>query len=152
MSAREIDNDIRQIVPFFWVEEINTTLRFYVDGLGFSINRQWSDDGKIRWCELQKGNVSIMLQEFWRERPHMGRPEGLLGQGIVIYFICDNALAFYEEIISRDIIAGEPFVGNGMWVTELFDPDGYKIVFESPTDVAEETKYADWLEHSHTGK
>jgi hypothetical protein len=26
-----------------------------------------------------------------------------------------------------------------MWVTALRDPDGYKIDFESPTDVPEET-------------
>lgn len=91
-----------------------------------------------------------MLQEFWRERPHMGRPEGLLGQGVVIYFICENAVVIYEEVTARDIIAGEPFVGNNMWVTELFDPDGYKIVFESPTDVPEQTRYAERHEHSQS--
>jgi hypothetical protein len=32
-----------------------------------------------------------------------------------------------------------PFVGNGYWVVELEDPDGYKLYFESPTDVAEGT-------------
>jgi hypothetical protein len=29
-----------------------------------------------------------------------------------------------------------------MWVTPLVDPDGYKIFFESPTDVPEETVYS----------
>lgn len=32
-----------------------------------------------------------------------------------------------------------------MWVVRLRDPDGYKIIFESPTDVAEETTYTDWI-------
>ena len=27
-----------------------------------------------------------------------------------------------------------------MWVTEMTDPDGYRLLFESPTDVPEETK------------
>ena len=40
--------------------------------------------------------------------------------------------------------ASEPFVGNNMWVTGLTDPDGYKLYFESPTDVPEETKYSEW--------
>lgn len=31
-----------------------------------------------------------------------------------------------------------------MWVTEILDLDGYKIIFESETDVPEETKYAEW--------
>jgi hypothetical protein len=30
-----------------------------------------------------------------------------------------------------------------MWVTVVEDPDGYKLDFESPTDVAEETVYAE---------
>jgi lactoylglutathione lyase len=29
-----------------------------------------------------------------------------------------------------------------MWVTSLFDPDGYRIEFESPTDVPEETEFS----------
>jgi hypothetical protein len=28
-----------------------------------------------------------------------------------------------------------------MWVTSLKDPDGYRLDFESPTDVPEETVY-----------
>jgi hypothetical protein len=30
-----------------------------------------------------------------------------------------------------------------MWVTILTDPDGYKLDFESPTNVPEETVYSD---------
>jgi hypothetical protein len=39
----------------------------------------------------------------------------------------------------------EPFVGNHMWVVSFTDPDGYRLDFESQTDVPEETKYSDWL-------
>jgi lactoylglutathione lyase len=35
-------------------------------------------------------------------------------------------------------------VGNNLWVVELSDPDGYKVCFESPTDVPEGTKYSEW--------
>jgi hypothetical protein len=51
-------------------------------------------------------------------------------------------LAIYREVTSRGIEASRPFVGNAMWVTSLLDPDGYKIEFESPTDVPEETEYS----------
>jgi hypothetical protein len=30
-----------------------------------------------------------------------------------------------------------------MWVTSLRDPDGYRLEFESPTDVPEETRYSE---------
>jgi lactoylglutathione lyase len=33
-------------------------------------------------------------------------------------------------------------LGNGAWeVVGLIDPDGYRLDFESPTDVAEDTQY-----------
>jgi len=32
-----------------------------------------------------------------------------------------------------------------MWVVGLKDPDGYNILFESPTEVQEETLYSEWL-------
>jgi lactoylglutathione lyase len=39
------------------------------------------------------------------------------------------------------ITASRPFVGNGMWVTSLSDPDGYRLESESVTDVREETRW-----------
>ena len=35
------------------------------------------------------------------------------------------------------VAASEPRVGNGQWVTEMADPDGYKLFFESFTDAEE---------------
>ena len=37
---------------------------------------------------------------------------------------------------------GRPFVGNGMWVTSVEDPDGHRLEFESFTDVPEETVFS----------
>jgi lactoylglutathione lyase len=133
--------NIKQAVPFFGVSDMERSVRYYVDGLGFEMINKWIDDGKLRWCCLQRGGASLMLQEFWKEGHHTGKPQGKLGAGVSICFICEDALAFYHEVISRGIEASRPFVGNAMWVTSLSDPDGYKIDFESYTDVPEETVY-----------
>ena len=58
-------------------------------------------------------------------------------------FQCEDAVALYREFRSRGIEAAEPFVGNSMWVTVLNDPDGYKLDFESMTDVPEDTKLSE---------
>ncbi len=75
-------------------------------------------------------------------RPPRPPPTGKLGQGVSVYFICENALAIYREVTGRGIQASKPFVGNSMWVTSLKDPDGYELHFESMTDAAEETEYS----------
>jgi lactoylglutathione lyase len=134
--------NIKQAVPFFGVSNIDQSLRYYVDGLGFQMTIKWVDEGKLRWCWLQHGGAALMLQEFWADGRHDPPPIGKLGQGVSVYFICENALAFYREVTSRGIRAAEPFVGNGMWVTSLSDPDGYNLHFESPTDAPEEAKYS----------
>jgi len=51
--------NVKQAVPFFGVTNMEASLRFYFDGLGFKMKRWWipdraedNPDGKIRWCCL----------------------------------------------------------------------------------------------------
>jgi lactoylglutathione lyase len=135
--------NVEQAVPFFRVTSMETSLRFYVDGLGFELSKKWTpdSDGKIWWCWLQHGNAALMLQEYRKDlHPNSGRPEGKLGLGVSICFQCKDALAIYKEVKSRGIEVQRPFVGNG---TSVEDPDGYKLEFESFTDVPEETVFSE---------
>jgi lactoylglutathione lyase len=136
--------NVTQAVPFFGVTDMQASLRFYVDGLNFTLKRSWIPDaternpeGRIRWCWLQRGDAALMLQEYLPEQ----RPKETLGTGMSVYFLCDDALALYREFRANGIpIAKRPFVGNRLWVVSLSDPDGYQIAFESPTDAPEETE------------
>jgi len=139
-SEPKAQPNVKQAVPFFSVSNMDASVRYYVDGLGFEMIEKWIDEGgKLRWCWLRLGDAALMLQEFRKEGHGAWVPQGKLGEGVSICFICQDALAIYREATARGIEASRPFVGNAMWVTSLKDPDGYKIEFESPTDVAEET-------------
>ena len=137
--------NVRQAVPFFGVWNMEASLRFYVDGLGFKITRQWipqgdghyPSDGRIRWCWLELGDAAIMLQEFTPQ----SRPSTPLGTGASISFQCADALTLYDEFKSRGLEScHRPTVGNGLWVVPMIDPDGYRIDFSSPTDAPEESE------------
>jgi lactoylglutathione lyase len=142
-SAMPSTGNVQQAVPFFCVRDIEASVRYYVDGLGFRMTITWTPGGKLRWCWLQNGGAALMLQECWSDDGrHAPPPAGTLGVGVSVYFICEDALAIYREVTARGIEAARPFVGNGMWVTSLTDPDGYHIHFESPTDVPKETEYS----------
>jgi hypothetical protein len=133
--------NVKQAVPFFMVTDIDVSLRFYLDGLGAVMTNKWIPEDRIEWCWLQLGEAALMLQEYRKRENHPGKPEGPLGQGVSICFMCADAIAFYHEMNSRGVSAKRPFVGNGLWVTSVTDPDGYRLDFESPTDVPEDTVY-----------
>jgi len=135
--------NVEQAVPFFLVHDLERSVRFYVDGLGFTMTKTWVDEGTLRWCWLELGNAAVMLQEFWREGQHRNLPDGAVGVGVSINFICKDAVAIYRDLRSRSISAQRPFVGNRMWVTQVTDPDGYRLFFESPTDAEEESTLPD---------
>jgi catechol 2,3-dioxygenase-like lactoylglutathione lyase family enzyme len=138
--------NVKQAVPFFGVTNMDASLRFYVDGLGFKMKRSWipddgqgdyKPDGKIRWCWLELGEAAIMLQEFIPER----QPKEPLGTGVNVCFQCEDSLALYREFESRGIqTRGRPSVGNGLWVVPVTDPDGYRLEFSSATDAPEDTQ------------
>ncbi|MGA7080849.1 MAG: VOC family protein [Terriglobales bacterium] len=136
--------NVKQAVPFFGVTNMESSLRFYLDGLGFKMKNQWipdraedHPDGRIRWCWLELDDAAIMLQEF---RPE-ARPTHALGTGASVTFMCEDALALYRQVKSRGIqTRTRPFVGNRLWVVPVTDPDGYRMEFSSPTDAPEESE------------
>jgi lactoylglutathione lyase len=134
--------NVHLAVPFLGVRDIEASLRFYERGLGFTRTREWTPGGRIRWCWLELGNAALMLQEYWKNGQPGGGPEGALGQGVSICFMCADAIAIYHDAVARGLTPRTPFVGNRLWVTSLVDPDGYRLDFESPTDVPEETVYS----------
>src|SRR5687768_13026689 len=138
------NSNVKQAVPFFMVRNIEASIDYYVKGVGFEMTNNWIDKGKIRWCWLEIGNAALMLQEYRTDRQHTDASNEKFGEGVSIYFICEDALTIYDQVASRGLLISEPFVGNNMWVVGLSDPDGYKIFFESATSVPEETKYSDW--------
>jgi lactoylglutathione lyase len=143
-EVRTVSN-VKQAVPFFMVTDIEASLRFYVDGLGFVLTREWRPEkagGRIQWCWLELGDAALMLQEYRKDGRPGGAPEGKLGQGVSICFMCLDAIAIYRDAVARGVAAERPFVGNGLWVTSVRDPDGYGLDFESPTDVPEDTVYS----------
>lgn len=130
--------NLSQAVPFFAVADIQASAHFYTAGLGFEMPLSWSPGGELRWCRVERDGVGLMLQQ------HVQPPDGPKGSGVTVCFLCADALALYHEFTARGIACEEPFVGNAMWVVDLVDPDGYRLEFESPTEVPEETRFSQW--------
>lgn len=139
MMAGALAENLTQAIPFLHVRDMAASLRFYRDSLGFELKLTWTPDAPdhIRWCRLEAGGAALMLQEYLPGHA----PVGELGSGVSVCFMCRDALRVYRDAVARGLSPRTPFVGNTLWVVSFCDPDGYKIDFESPTDVPEDTEY-----------
>lgn len=137
-----MSSNVKDVVPFLGVANMERSLLYYIDGLGFELQNKWVVDQKIRWCWLALGGGALMLQEFAKTR----LPTGKLGEGVSLNFQCEDALVLYHEFTERQVETSEPQVGNGLWTFLVTDPDGYRIFFASPTDVPEETTLSEWTQ------
>lgn len=135
--------NVKQAVPFFKVSDMSASIRFYVDGLGCEIAQKWEQRGQLRWCWLTLGEAALMLQQFPTAGHDSWSPSGKVGEGVTTVFICEDALQLYEQFKARGLKASRPFVSNGMWLTSLTDPDGFRLDFESDTDVPEGTRHGE---------
>jgi len=129
--------NLRLTVPFLWVADMAASLRFYVEGLGFTQTRAWVPHDVVEWCWLERDGVALMLQQYREGRV----PADTRGVGISLCYQCDDALALYREFIGRGLAPKRPFVGNGLWVVMISDADGYRLEFASLADLPEETEY-----------
>ncbi len=68
--------NVKQAVPFFRVSNIEASVHYYVDDLGFEMTKQWMPEGKLQWCWLEHGNAALMLQEIRKQGHDSWVPEG----------------------------------------------------------------------------
>ena len=128
-------SNVQQAIPFFWVTDINACLRFHVDGLGFRLTKKWVVEDQIRCAGCSLTVPRSCCRDCDGVESGRRRLELLSVQG-------------RTPDLSRGSLAGlSPsktlFVGNNLWVVPYVDPDGYKIDFKRPTDVAEDTILGD---------
>jgi uncharacterized glyoxalase superfamily protein PhnB len=132
MAAPVKASVIRTVWPLLAVDDIEASLVFWRDGLGFTLMEQAeTDDGHTFWCRLERDGSSIMLQAAEAE----DGPAKERGRGVTLYFVCDDVDAFFEEASSRGLRVDPPTVAYyAMRQLYVPEPNGYFVCFESPVD------------------
>jgi lactoylglutathione lyase len=115
------------ILPVLDVSNLERSVAFYRDLLGY----REAGGAAGHTCRLQRDDADVVL----RQEP--SAPERR-GQGVSIFHMCHDAIAYYREVTARGGSLTEPRVGNHLWETHTRDPDGWNLAYESPTDAEEE--------------
>jgi len=112
--------------PSFTVNDLEKSLAWYRDALGFVVGERWELDGKLAGVYLQAGSVGFMIgQDDWKK----GR-DRKKGEGFRIYCDTDQDVDKLAAKIKAKggTLDAEP--QDQPWGTRDFslsDPDGFKI-------------------------
>ena len=119
--------------PVLHVSDVEASLRFYVDRLGFTCPWSYEDeDGRAHVAQVDRQGCALILADAWPEK---------IGKGLM--FISLNAepetqVAALDALRAELEAKGVP-VKEGSWGYRLLvvdDPDGNQLFFNYPSETA----------------
>ncbi len=122
------EGDVQRIWPLLWVSNLEASITFWVERLGFSLVAADGSEGERSWCRVERGGAAIMLQQ--------GGPAPTAGPArITLYLLCADVDALRVEFSDRGLPLEEPADAYyGMRQLRVPEPDGHEIWFETPTN------------------
>jgi len=128
--------------PVLHVADVETSLRFYIDQLGFASPWRYDEAGKARVAQVDRQSCAIILCDMWPEK---------IGKGLLFISLnvepptpaAENAAvdALRIELESRGVQ-----VKDGSWGYRLLvvdDPDGNQLFFNYSNEDASSKTAAD---------
>jgi len=121
--------------PVLHVSDVEASLRFYVDRLGFTSSWSFDEDGKACVAQVDRQGCALILADTWPEKS---------GKGLM--FISLNvepdtreaAIAALDALRMELEAKGVP-VREGSWGYRLLvvdDPDGNQLFFNYPNETS----------------
>jgi glyoxylase I family protein len=129
--------DVYGLTPLLQVYDMPTSVRFYRDVLGFTIESTSPllGEDRFHWALLRLGDTALMLNtayEFDEERPvPPDRARVAAHEDTGLFFGCQDLDSAYRELLAKGVSVKEPVVTSyGMKQMSLRDPDGYGLCFQ----------------------
>jgi len=120
--------------PVLHVTDVEASIRFYVDRLGFTVPWRFEEGGEIRVAQVERQGCALLLSSQWREK---------VGKGLV--FVSLNVepatQAAALDALRAELEARGAAVKDGRWGYRLLvveDPDGNQLYFNYPNEPADD--------------
>jgi catechol 2,3-dioxygenase-like lactoylglutathione lyase family enzyme len=130
-ANRERGNrNLVSICPFFIVKDLQASIAFYRDRLGFQVDFQ-GPEGDVYYAGVSRDGIGIMLKTILPDvlpcPNHTRHPWARWDA--YIYTLDPDPL--FEEFRSRDVpfVKELSFIDDGLWGFEITDADGYVLAF-----------------------
>jgi catechol 2,3-dioxygenase-like lactoylglutathione lyase family enzyme len=123
---------LRSITPVFTVNDLQQSLAFYRDGLGFFVSERWEEGGQLQGVMLKAGasHLGLSQDDFSKGRD---RPKGVGFRISCDTFQDVDAVAERLKAFGGTIIEGPGERWDNYGFTAQ-DPDGFKITIGKAKD------------------
>jgi len=121
--------------PVLHVTDVEASLRFYVNRLGFTSPWRYDEEGRAHVAQVDRQGCALILADTWTEK---------IGKGLM--FISLNVEPATREVataaldaLRAELEAKGVAVREGSWGYRLLvvdDPDGYQLFFNYPNETA----------------
>jgi catechol 2,3-dioxygenase-like lactoylglutathione lyase family enzyme len=116
--------------PVLHVTDVEASLRFYVNRLGFTSPWRHNEDGRADVAQVDRQGCALILADSWPEK---------VGKGLIFISLNDAgdaqiaALdALRDELKAKDVPVTEGWWGYRLLVVD--DPDGNQLFFNYPNE------------------
>ena len=132
--------DVMGMTPLIYVFDMPTSLAFYTEVLGFTVEQTAGSGPAFEWVSLRLNDVTLMLNTLFEgeARPAQAESTRVEAHGdTTFYFRCPDVDGAYVSLRARGARVSPPEVAPyGLRQVYVTDPDGYSLCFQWPTTQA----------------
>ena len=119
--------------PVLHVNDVEASLRFYVDRLGFTSPWRYEEEGSAHVAQVERQGCALILADTWPEK---------IGKGLIFVSLNMEPATNEAAVAALDALREEfktrgVDVKDGSWGYKLIvvdDPDGNQIFFNYPNE------------------
>ena len=118
--------------PVLHVKDVEASLGFYVNCLGFTSPWRYEEDGRVRIAQAERQGCALILSDQWPEK---------VGKGLTFISVNETREAQIAALdaLRVELEAKDVPVKEGSWgyrVLVVDDPDGNQLYFNYPNETA----------------
>jgi catechol 2,3-dioxygenase-like lactoylglutathione lyase family enzyme len=121
--------------PVLHVRDVDASLLFYVNQLGFTSPWRYDEDGRVSVAQVDRQGCALILADTWPEK---------IGKGLIFVSLNVEPATHEAAVAALDALRAEleakgVVVKDGSWGYKLLvvdDPDGNQLFFNYPAGSA----------------
>jgi uncharacterized glyoxalase superfamily protein PhnB len=125
--------------PVLHVKDVEASLRFYVDGLGFTSPWRHNEDGKADVAQVDRQGCALILADTWADTWPEKIGKGLMFISLNVEPATHEAAVAALDALRAELEAKGVPVKEGWWGYRLLvvdDLDGNQLFFNYPNETA----------------